>query len=447
MPTSFRTWFETEEDDLEDRIFAAIPDAGVSQGEFDAMLKDWVRGVNPHMVGKKLNRASGGSFNTTYFSGQYSRSLGQISANRREEYGFSGVGLIVTPFTHHYLRSEVIKQFDGIGLDNGMFSKKGEESFTWDIYQKMVKTALAQEKRDVLGRLYFFAIPDKPFDWEETLKRFQEANPLVQKLRSYGAPAALVIQNGATTKDVPWGEIDVIFIGGDDQYKVGPDAEAIVKMAQEKGITVHMGRVNNNKRIAVASQWQVDSADGTYLMHELAKTLHEIERRNPRRRGETMPAYHERLKRIFHGEHSKGDMEDPTGWHLTEPEIIGQFIDMVVDSQFNNWVNARYQAITGMLRQMGPKQRLHKTGIQEIDRFLPHAPWLPQDEDVVVFDDDGYLAVDGLGMPVKNQEVFDDLNRRIPYRGTPEGIPDGKDYMPYINRFIARMRDAGIMPR
>jgi hypothetical protein len=446
MKTFRRLLRETTTADYEDEIFAALIDDSVSQSAFNTMLKKWIQDTNPVLAGQKIDRQIPPAYNTTYLSGQLSPSYAALSAQRISEHGFSGLGLIVQPFTYHYLRTNTLNNFDSIGIDNGMFTKAGRENFSWDMYEKMVKVALAQEKREVLPRLNFFTVPDEPFDWAATLKKFKTHESDVQKLRGYGAPVAICVQNGATVDNVPFDKVDVIFIGGDDKYKVGEEVEAIVKKAQSSGKQVHMGRVNGTKRLNTASQWQTDTADGTYLTHELAKALHEIERQNPKKSNESDRAYSARLQRILSGKHIDGDLHPKSKGYITEPEIVSNFVNYVVDNQHNNHLTRRYNAIVDLVKQMRGRP-LNKRTIWEYDRFLPQVPGMEHDEDVVAFDSVGNVIVDNHGLPVKNQELFAALAEKPKYRGNPEGIPaDPKEYMPYINRYIRAMRNRGVMP-
>lgn len=216
---------------LEDKIFAAITNSAVPQSAFNSLLHEWVKSASPSVVGTKIPRKQRKG-NTTFLSGQYSPTLAKISANRIDELGFSNIGIIVQPITYQYLRSAIAKDFESVAIDNGMFTQAGRNNFTWDKYEKMVKVALAQEKREIIRELSFFTIPDEPFDWKATLAKFEKYKAGVQVLRSYGAPAAVVLQNGATSETVPWNEIDVVFIGGDDKWKTGAEAKQIIQEAK-----------------------------------------------------------------------------------------------------------------------------------------------------------------------------------------------------------------------
>lgn len=448
----FQNWFESQTVNIEDQIFAAIDKDKVSQSEFDGMLKDWVKNTNPSMAGVVLKRNHHGKNRgegVTYFSGQMTPSYGAVAAHRKAESGFSGMGLIVTPLTYRYMRSHTLQKIDGIGIDNGMFTEAGRASFSWGKYEKMVKVALAQEKREVLDQLHFFTVPDQPFDWEKTMKKFKEHAADVKRLRGWGAPVAICIQNGATISSVPWGDVDVIFIGGNDEYKTGEDAKAITAEAKKLGKGVHMGRVNNLKRINKGSEWGVDTADGTYLMHELAKALHDIETKNPIRPRESINGYHERLRRLLHGTHTEQDLHVPGSTHLTEPEIIDSLVSHILDIQTKNNMGARYNAIADMYSHMRGKP-LSRAAVQGMEHFLPQVPHISPDDDVVQYDDKGYVRIDKDGRPAKNWKVFSQLADKPEYRPMPKGIPfDPKDftvYTKYINKYIMRMRDAGVFP-
>ena len=90
-------------------------------------------------------------------------------------------------------------------------------------------------------------------------------------------PAALVLQNGATVDNVPWGEFDALFIGGSagengsPMWKTGPECQEICNEARKRGVLVHMGRVNTPDRIKSAHDMGLQSADGTFLKHESEK--------------------------------------------------------------------------------------------------------------------------------------------------------------------------------
>lgn len=86
-------------------------------------------------------------------------------------------------------------------------------------------------------------------------------------IRSLGVPAAIVAQNGLTPELLApyWGEFDVLFIGGTTEWKIGPHAHRLAIAAKERGMFVHMGRVNSARRWRRAEVFECDSCDGTFL--------------------------------------------------------------------------------------------------------------------------------------------------------------------------------------
>jgi hypothetical protein len=100
-------------------------------------------------------------------------------------------------------------------------------------------------------------------DFEATRVRSQ---PFLEQIRTLGYPAALVAQDGMewTTWD-PWDEIDALFIGGTDRFKLSAEVANIVALASSLGKWVHMGRVNSARRFRYAREIGCDSVDGTFL--------------------------------------------------------------------------------------------------------------------------------------------------------------------------------------
>ncbi len=101
-------------------------------------------------------------------------------------------------------------------------------------------------------------------DAHRTAEQFEIWAPAVERR---GLPVALVAQDGL--EDLTgwlqrtWYRLDALFIGGSTPWKVGPSAEAIASEAKRRGLHVHMGRVNTQRRIAYAQSIGCDSVDGT----------------------------------------------------------------------------------------------------------------------------------------------------------------------------------------
>jgi hypothetical protein len=103
-------------------------------------------------------------------------------------------------------------------------------------------------------------VPDVLRDAKATIEKWHEYKSQVIQ----GYPRAFVTQNGLTTHMVPWDELDVLFIGGDDEHKLYESMPFILE-AQAKGKWVHVGRVNGIRRLE--RFWMVDSVDGTVLVY------------------------------------------------------------------------------------------------------------------------------------------------------------------------------------
>lgn len=118
------------------------------------------------------------------------------------------------------------------------------------------------ERADHMGRCSFAVAPDVVGDAAGTLGR---SAPMFSRIRNAGAPVALAAQNGLENLTVPWDAFDVLFLGGDTNWKLGPQARDLTAEARSRGKWVHMGRVNSLKRLRYADHIGCNSADGTYL--------------------------------------------------------------------------------------------------------------------------------------------------------------------------------------
>jgi hypothetical protein len=80
-------------------------------------------------------------------------------------------------------------------------------------------------------------------------------------------PLAFVAQNGLDdVEDVPWSLIEALFIGGDDEFKLGDFVMMdLIPEAKRRGKWTHLGRVNGRRRIRHAVMAGVDSVDGTSM--------------------------------------------------------------------------------------------------------------------------------------------------------------------------------------
>ena len=138
-------------------------------------------------------------------------------------------------------------------LDNGAFSDKWSEAAWLDAlrrWQPYTATCIAAVCPDVVANA------------AATLERFAKYAPVI---REYGYSVAFVTQDGLTLDAVPWGQFDVLFVGGSNEHKLH-GAWGFIAEAKRRDMWVHVGRVNSAKRIA--HFWMADSADGTMLAME-----------------------------------------------------------------------------------------------------------------------------------------------------------------------------------
>jgi hypothetical protein len=106
-------------------------------------------------------------------------------------------------------------------------------------------------------------------DPQATYRRFWQYAPL---LRQLAYRVAFVSQDGATSDLVPWDDIDCLFVGGSDDWKLCDQSVALIREAQSRGLWMHMGRCQAREsiggRIGAAHALGIDSGDGTVLARD-----------------------------------------------------------------------------------------------------------------------------------------------------------------------------------
>jgi hypothetical protein len=119
----------------------------------------------------------------------------------------------------------------------------------------------------------FATAPDVLGDAEATWRRSRRA---LSRIRRLGFPAALVAQDGFDAAAVDWRLVDVLFLGGSTDFKVGPAGAGAAAAARARGVPVHMGRVNSARRVRLAADFGCSSVDGTFLKHGPDRRLPEV---------------------------------------------------------------------------------------------------------------------------------------------------------------------------
>jgi len=137
--------------------------------------------------------------------------------------------------------------------DNGCFAAKWDEP-RW---LRWLNSGLPRS-----GCL-FAVVPDVVADHDATVARWEQ---YADAVRSRRYPVAFVAQDGATPNNVPWPELDTLFIGGTTEWKQSEHAYALATAAKAAGKWVHVGRVNSASRL---TSWRgiADSADGTFIAY------------------------------------------------------------------------------------------------------------------------------------------------------------------------------------
>jgi hypothetical protein len=152
------------------------------------------------------------------------------------------------------------------GLDNGAFSR-----FDRDAWLRLVSEARVH-------RPLFVCAPDVVGDARRTMEVFNHYRHMLS-----GLPVALVLQDGIGNIPIPWSQIDAVFIGGSDGFKVSSEAHAAARAAKMLDKWVHVGRVNTSARVR---QWLgvADSIDGSGISqydHMIRDVLQAIRGDNP----------------------------------------------------------------------------------------------------------------------------------------------------------------------
>lgn len=182
--------------------------------------------------------------------------LTPFSETIRAELESGILGLLITPESHRPEQYDV-RDFVAWAADNGCFTRG--ESFSEIAWLDWLDSFPLESREWCL----FATAPDVVGDWDATLER---SLPLLETIRELGYRAAIVLQDGATIDTIPWDEIDVVFVGGSTEWKLGEIAAECVAEARRRGKMSHVGRVNSIKRGRICREMKADHADGTLLI-------------------------------------------------------------------------------------------------------------------------------------------------------------------------------------
>lgn len=107
------------------------------------------------------------------------------------------------------------------------------------------------------------AVPDAVADHRATRRLFGDwTSHWRYEIGRIPFPLSFVLQDGCTVGEVPWDEIEAVFVGGSTRFKLC-ESETLIRAAKHRGKLVHVGRVNTLRRLRFAHDLGADSVDGT----------------------------------------------------------------------------------------------------------------------------------------------------------------------------------------
>lgn len=140
------------------------------------------------------------------------------------------------------------------GLDNGAFPAY-TKGVPWnaDAFRALVSRAAAVEQSPL-----WVVVPDVVGDARETLRMWDEWAP---RLRHYGWPLALALQDGMTPADAQAAGPDVLFLGGTTRWK----RQQLGRLDGWRSASerIHVGRINTARWLWRCVEAGVESVDGT----------------------------------------------------------------------------------------------------------------------------------------------------------------------------------------
>lgn len=152
----------------------------------------------------------------------------------------ASIGVLVVPRQRARLESLSLRGRVW-AVDNGAFTGLDYEGF-----ERLLGEVSSVSGVSGVSPCRFVAAPDVVADCEGTLRKFRVWGRMI---RSLGLPVALVAQDGLTVPQVPWDELDALFVGGSTDWKMGQDAETLLAYAAARGKWRHVGRVNSRRRM------------------------------------------------------------------------------------------------------------------------------------------------------------------------------------------------------
>lgn len=155
------------------------------------------------------------------------------------------------------------------GWDNSRYGKHRPPLHRWRSW------LAASVARYGTADCLFVTVPDEPFDHAETRKLWGRWRDTVA---AFGVPVAFVAQEGSEGRgEIPWEDLDVLFLGGGDSWKDGAGGRRVADEAHDRGVPVHVGRVNSWRRYQHGVQiLRARTCDGTTIARGPNKRLADV---------------------------------------------------------------------------------------------------------------------------------------------------------------------------
>lgn len=157
------------------------------------------------------------------------------------------LGMLLAPANGNTVAS-VVKAGLPWGVDNGAYSGFDESRFL-----HLLDRAQGQP-----GCLFVVA-PDVVGDARATLVQWPWWSVLI---RTRGLPVAFVGQDGQESLPLP-GDMDAYFVGGSTRWKLSQASADLCAEVRQRGLHIHVGRVNSLRRLRTAYDFGADSVDGS----------------------------------------------------------------------------------------------------------------------------------------------------------------------------------------
>lgn len=193
-------------------------------------------------------------------------SQAKLDANYAPEHREMIRGQLLTPLTNYALWDDDSE----FACDNGAYGGLNLPAF-----RRMLARAEAHQHRCL-----FVSVPDIVGNARRTMELWKARFEFTGGEHS-GWRLALVAQDGLEDMDIPWNNLDALFIGGTGEdgksgWKDSQSAQDIVRTAVALQVHTHIGRVNSASRYERFADLGAHTCDGSGVSRGLGKHLARI---------------------------------------------------------------------------------------------------------------------------------------------------------------------------